>query len=70
MTVLQERFISFGWRVYCVPEAATIVLGGGVSFADISDEERWFLLLLFFFLSHPFVRLCRASQHHEGHVPA
>ena len=29
-----------GWRVFRVPETATILLGGGVSFSLLDDEQR------------------------------
>ena len=33
-------FESMGWRVFRVPETATILLGGGVSFSLLDDEQR------------------------------
>ena len=29
-----------GWRVFRVPETATLLLGGGISFPLLNDEER------------------------------
>ena len=33
-------FESMGWRVFRVPETATLLLGGGISFPLLNDEER------------------------------
>jgi len=32
-------FENMGWKVYRVPETATILLGGGVKFTDLSEKE-------------------------------
>ncbi|XP_003386950.1 PREDICTED: TRPL translocation defect protein 14-like [Amphimedon queenslandica] len=32
-------FENLGWKVYCVPEAATILLSGGVKFSNLSQEQ-------------------------------
>ena len=37
---LSTIFESMGWRVFRVPETATILLGGGVSFSLLDDEQR------------------------------
>jgi len=37
---LATFFESLGWRVFRVPETATILLGGGVSFALLDDKQR------------------------------
>jgi len=43
-TTAQNRlatfFESLGWRVFRVPETATILLNGGISFALLTDEQR------------------------------
>lgn len=44
-TTAQNRlatfFESLGWRVFRVPETATILLGGGVSFALLDENQRF-----------------------------
>jgi len=37
---LATFFESLGWRVFRVPETATILLGGGVSFSLLDDQQR------------------------------
>jgi len=37
---LSTIFESMGWRVFRVPETATILLGGGVSFGLLDEEQR------------------------------
>ena len=37
---LSTIFESMGWRLFRVPETATILLGGGVSFSLLDDEQR------------------------------
>lgn len=37
---LATIFESMGWRVFRVPETATLLLGGGISFPLLNDEER------------------------------
>jgi len=43
-TTAQNRlatfFESLGWRVFRVPETATILLNGGISFALLTDDQR------------------------------
>jgi len=43
-TTAQNRlatfFESLGWRVFRVPETATILLGGGISFALLDEKQR------------------------------
>lgn len=39
LALLSDHFRNLGWTVYVVPEAATILLGGGVSFADFNDDQ-------------------------------
>uniref|UniRef100_A0A2P2HW69 TRPL translocation defect protein 14-like n=2 Tax=Hirondellea gigas TaxID=1518452 RepID=A0A2P2HW69_9CRUS len=42
-TTGQSRLCTFfenlGWKVYRVPETATVLLGGGIKFAELSDAE-------------------------------
>ena len=48
-TTGQDRLATFfeqlGWKVFTVPEAATILLGGGVKFGELSAEQGWILRL-------------------------
>lgn len=32
-------FENLGWKVFRVPETATVLLGGGIKFSDLSDDE-------------------------------
>uniref|UniRef100_A0AC35UD82 AAA_28 domain-containing protein n=1 Tax=Rhabditophanes sp. KR3021 TaxID=114890 RepID=A0AC35UD82_9BILA len=36
---LRTFFEDLGWRVYLVPECATILIGGGIKFSDFSKEQ-------------------------------
>uniref|UniRef100_A0A7E4UXS9 AAA_28 domain-containing protein n=1 Tax=Panagrellus redivivus TaxID=6233 RepID=A0A7E4UXS9_PANRE len=44
-TTGQDRLATFfeqlGWKVFTVPEAATILLGGGVKFGELSKEQAY-----------------------------
>ena len=44
-TTGQDRLATFfeqlGWKVFTVPEAATILLGGGVKFGELSSEQAY-----------------------------
>uniref|UniRef100_A0A914PBI2 NadR/Ttd14 AAA domain-containing protein n=1 Tax=Panagrolaimus davidi TaxID=227884 RepID=A0A914PBI2_9BILA len=44
-TTGQDRLATFfeqlGWKVFTVPEAATILLGGGVKFGELSPEQAY-----------------------------
>jgi thymidylate kinase/CYTH domain-containing protein len=40
-TILTDSFQNLGWKVYCVPETATILLGGGVQFSELTSEESF-----------------------------
>lgn len=44
-TTGQDRLATFfeqlGWKVFTVPETATILLGGGVKFAELSPEQAY-----------------------------
>lgn len=37
-TRLSTFFENLGWKVYRVPEAATVLLPGGVNFAELTPE--------------------------------
>lgn len=36
---LSTFFENLGWKVYRVPETATVLLGGGINFAELSAES-------------------------------
>lgn len=38
---LRTFFEGIGWKVYTVPETATILLGGGVKFAELSHKQAY-----------------------------
>lgn len=44
-TTGQDRLATFfenvGWKVFTVPETATVLLGGGVKFAELSPEQSY-----------------------------
>lgn len=40
LSAVTERLQGLGFHVYCVPEAATLLLGGGVIVRDVSPAER------------------------------
>lgn len=37
--MMSTFFENLGWKVYRVPEAATVLLGGGVKFAELGEQE-------------------------------
>lgn len=37
---IKNFFDNIGWKVLCVPETATILLGSGVFFYDLNDEAK------------------------------
>lgn len=37
--MMSTFFENIGWKVYRVPEAATVLLGGGVKFPELNEEE-------------------------------
>jgi AAA domain len=41
VSILSDLFESLGWRVYRVPETATILFGAGVSFPDLDDKAAY-----------------------------
>jgi hypothetical protein len=41
MSILSDLFDSLGYTVYRVCETATILLGGGVVFADLSEAQSY-----------------------------
>ena len=44
-TTGQERLATFfenaGWKVFTVPETATILLGGGVKFSELNESQSY-----------------------------
>ena len=32
-------FENLGWKVYRVPETATVLMSGGISFGELNDEQ-------------------------------
>eukprot|EP00455_Lapot_gusevi_P041466 TRINITY_DN4809_c0_g3_i1.p1 TRINITY_DN4809_c0_g3~~TRINITY_DN4809_c0_g3_i1.p1 ORF type:complete len:390 (+),score=99.00 TRINITY_DN4809_c0_g3_i1:88-1257(+) len=40
LTILRDRFSDMGWKVYVVPEAATLLFGGGLSFPEMTEAQR------------------------------
>lgn len=40
-SLLQTTFENLGWKVFMVPEAATILLNGGVVFTDLDEEMQY-----------------------------
>lgn len=41
MSILSDVFENMGWKVYRVPETATVLLNGGVVFADLESEQSF-----------------------------
>jgi hypothetical protein len=41
MSTLTERFQAQGWRVFRVPEAATMLLSGGHTFANLNKLQQY-----------------------------
>ncbi|KAI3636580.1 hypothetical protein MIR68_005269 [Amoeboaphelidium protococcarum] len=39
--LLAELFEGMGWKVYRVPEAATVMLSGGVLFSDLNQDQAY-----------------------------
>jgi hypothetical protein len=41
----QDRLATFfetlGWKVFRVPETATVLQGGGVKFVELTSEQAW-----------------------------
>ncbi|VDK43096.1 unnamed protein product [Anisakis simplex] len=38
---LRTFFESIGWKVYTIPETATVLLGGGVKFSELNGEQSY-----------------------------
>jgi len=65
-TRLSTFFENLGWKVYRVPETATILLGGGVNFADLPEwaavEFQENLLRTMLQIENSFFALAEASE--------
>jgi len=66
MGTLTERFQALGWRVFRVPEAATMLLSGGHSFANLNRLQQYqfqaALLKLMLSLEDAFIALARSTH--------
>jgi len=66
MGTLTERFQALGWRVFRVPEAATMLLSGGHSFANLNRLQQYqfqaALLRLMLSLEEAFITLARSTH--------
>src|SRR4051794_23814721 len=66
MSTLTERFQALGWRVFRVPEAATMLLSGGHSFANLNRLQQYqfqaALLKLMLSLEEAFITLARSTH--------
>uniref|UniRef100_A0A170UE34 NadR/Ttd14 AAA domain-containing protein n=1 Tax=Triatoma infestans TaxID=30076 RepID=A0A170UE34_TRIIF len=38
---LSTFFENLGWKVFRVPETATVLLSGGIKFSDLTEEEAF-----------------------------
>ena len=43
---LAKFFESLGWKVFRVPETATVLMSGGISFGELNEEQVTFTELL------------------------
>merc|ERR1712013_750232 len=63
---LSTFFENLGWKVYRVPETATVLLGGGVNFADLPEyaqiEFQENLLRTMIQIENSFFALAEASE--------
>lgn len=66
MGSLTERFQALGWRVFRVPEAATLLISGGHSFYDLNSLQQYkfqgALLKLMLALEDAFITLARSTH--------
>jgi len=67
LSKLSESLRNFGFSVYTVPEAATILFSNGIPFSDLTSEYntfafQWTLLSLQISLEEGFERLARATN--------
>uniref|UniRef100_A0A6A7G682 TRPL translocation defect protein 14 isoform X3 n=1 Tax=Hirondellea gigas TaxID=1518452 RepID=A0A6A7G682_9CRUS len=64
-SVISERFQALGWRVFTVPEAATVLLSGGINFYNLTPDQVYNfqtnLLKVMMCLEDAFVDLARKS---------
>ena len=63
---LAEFFESMGWKVYRVPETATLLQKGGVVFPELTEEDAWSfqesIVLTMLRVEETFFRLAETSQ--------
>lgn len=66
LSTLTERFQALGWRVFRVPEAATVLISGGHSFANTTPLQQYqfqaTLLRLMLNLEESFISLARSTH--------
>ncbi|KAI8922263.1 hypothetical protein DFJ77DRAFT_17388 [Powellomyces hirtus] len=65
LAILGDLFQSLGWRVYRVPETASILLSGGVVFSELNDDMSYSfqksLLRTMMTIQNTFIDLARLS---------
>ena len=63
--MLRDQLQAQGWLVYAVPEAATTLFGGGISFGDLPREGQYVLqvelLRVMFALEDAFYRTAKST---------
>ncbi|KCV73203.1 hypothetical protein H696_00746 [Fonticula alba] len=63
---LMDTFSSLGWKVFRVPEAATLLLGGGVVFSECTPEQSFIfqeqLLLAMLSIENVFFEMARSNS--------
>ena len=61
---LATFFESLGWKVFRVPETATVLMSGGISFGELNEEqveELCNFLLISLLLSCEFIQLIQKT---------
>lgn len=65
LVVLKERFEHLGWKVFVVPEAATTLMNGGISFPELSEEGKFLfqvrIIKTMFHLEETFYEIAKLS---------
>ena len=63
--MLSDVFENLGWKVFRVPETATVLLSGGVNFAELSHQQAYQfqkdLLLVMLRIEETFFNLARTE---------
>ena len=66
LSILSDLFQSLGWKVYRVPETATILLGGGVVFSELNDAQSYSfqkdILVTMLSIENTFVNLAKLDS--------